>query len=223
MKYKLVVLTHGDSEPLLNTLLSLSGQVWPHPTSAYMHLDGPTAEGRVRAYAAMEVLNEWNWTVIEDAHPVGFCRSCHAGWMNAVEGDHEFVLWQEHDLRYAKPVDLDQLASVLDANPQLAQMALMRQPINDAELAAGSVVASRPGQFEPRGGWMEQRSYWTTNVSLFSRRFAANNHWPVPSRVPRNCEGIFGIELREQGYSFGMWGSGEAWTEHVGIRTGWGY
>lgn len=217
MNYKLVVLTHGNAEPLAETLESFASHVTPAPSSAYLHVD---AEERVApVYAALQSVEECRWTVRWRSRQVGFCEASTDCWQNAAEGDHEFVFWLEHDFLFSKPVDLEQLASVLDANSQLAQMALMRQPVNKTEWDAGGVVASRPGQFEPRGGWMEQRAYWTTNPSLFRRDFAAKHPWPEGGE----CEGRFGIALRELGYSFGMWGAGEAWVEHVGTRTGFGY
>lgn len=183
-----------------------------------MHLDGLTSLGRVRALDAMEELYHYNWTH-EERSAVGFCRSCQHCWAKAAAGDHEFVFWLEHDFRFVKPVDLDQMAAILDANPQLAQMALMRQPVNEAERSAGGVVLSRPGQFQARGGWMEQQAYFTTNPSLFRRDFAERHPWPQEEQ----CEGRFGIHLLGLGYTFGMMGAGEPWTDHVGIRSGFGY
>lgn len=219
MNLRLIVLSHGDCDPLLNTLMSYSGMVRPHPSSAYLHLDGPTKIGRVRAAAAAEFLSEWNWTVEESDPAVGFCGSCSSAWAEASEGQHEFAFWLEHDFRFTHAVDLEQMAAILDANPMLTQMALMRQPVNEQEREAGGVVASRPGQFQMRGGWMEQQSYWTTNPSLFRREFAVKHAWPQG----KQCEGHFGIHLRSLGYTFGMMGAGEPWTEHVGVRSGFGY
>jgi hypothetical protein len=31
------------------------------------------------------------------------------------------------------------------------------------------------------------------------------------------------MDLRELGFDFAVWGSGEPWVEHVGVRTGFGY
>lgn len=217
MNYRLVVLTHGDCEPLLSTIDSFCENVSPLPTSMYIHVDGPTVDVPVPTTSIRSV-------EIALAEPArGFCGSCRAAWAEATRGGHEFVFWLEHDFRFTQPVDLEQLASVLDANPQLAQMALMRQAVNKKEWDAGGLVGSRPGQFEPRGGWLEQRAFLTTNPSLMKREFMVKNPWPDPAEMPSECEGMFGIHLREQGYSFGMWGAGEVWVVHTGARTGWGY
>ena len=64
---------------------------------------------------------------------------------------------------------------------------------------------------------------FTTNPSLMRRQFMAENPWPA--EYDQRCEGLFGIDLRERGYSFGAWGSGEPWVRHLGRRdrSGWGY
>lgn len=222
MKYRLIVLTHGDSEPLTATLASFVEHVSPLPADAFMHIDGPTPTSV--AYHVARNLSAWEWILSEDQQPVGFCGSCAECWEEAGHGDHDYAFWLEHDFTFVRPVDLRELALTLDANPQLAQMALMRQPVNEQEVEAGGVVASRPGQFSERvgdyGRWLEQRSYWTTNPSLFNANMARGAHrWPEGDR----CEGRFGIYLREQGFTFGMWGNGEPWVEHVGARSGFGY
>lgn len=225
MNYRLIVLTHGDSATLAETLRSFEEFVTPSPTSAFMHVDGPSLNApHTNAYTVTN-RTSFPWEAVSRSPARGFCEATRRAWEAAAEGDHEFVFWLEHDFVFRRPVHLPRLASVLDRNPGLAQMALMRQPVNASEIAAGSVVLSRQGQFLQQGGsggesqWMLHRSYWTTNPSLFRRDLAAAHPWPEGG----SCEGRFGLTLADAGYSFGMWGSGEAWVEHVGERDGFGY
>lgn len=206
----------------------------------------------------------------------------------AEEAAYEHVFWLEHDFVFTRNVDLRDLAAVLDTNqgstvavPEhmpgnpsstgltgykttvggLAQMALMRNAVNNQEKAAGGLFESRPGQYMARGTacsgcggelawvtttppgysgwacttlggcshpplapapvWLEHRSYFTTNPSLMRRAFMAEHPWPD---YPDQCEGRFGIDLIQAGYSFGVWGDGSPWVEHIGAaRTGFGY
>jgi hypothetical protein len=123
-------------------------------------------------------------------------------------------------------------------------MALIRDVANADEAKAGGLVASRPGEFEqrylsPEGfsyprhaepvqglgaiPWLEQRSYFTTNPSLMRRAFMAEQ--PFLDDGGPYCEGRYGIRLRDLGYTFGAWGSGEEWVAHMGVRdaSGTGY
>lgn len=231
MKYRLIVLTHGESEPLAETLASFLQHVWPLPTDAFMHIDGPDA--RSVAYDVARNLTVWDWTLGQDMEPVGFCGSCRQAWNEeAAHGSHDFVFWLEHDFRFLRDLDLRPLAEVLDADPTLAQMALMRNAVNEQEKEAGGLYESRPGQYRhdlasySRDGivgthaFLRHRSYFTTNPSLMRRAFVAEHRWPD---YQSECEGRFGIDLVEHGFSFGVWGDGQPWVEHVGVRSGYGY
>lgn len=143
----------------------------------------------------------------------------------------------EDDFTFNRPVNLDHLAVVLDTYPEIVQMALRRQPWNDAELAAGGVVELHPTAFTdtaaelmlPDGGiehfdWLEHRLFWTTNPALIRTEFIAENPWPDS----RHSEGIFTRRVldRNPDARFGYWGardSGE-WVHHIGAdRIGTGY
>lgn len=218
MRYALMLITHGGAPHLAEVLESFAEHVAPRPYVRMALVDG------LGRQPALEPLGPWYVRCLREKQ--GFCRATGSAWQWCrMQTDVDWIVWLENDLRIDRPVDLTALAAVLDDNPLVAQMALMRQPVNAAEHAAGGVVASRPGEFtarqHPAGGWLEQRSYWTTNVSLFRQSLTVEQEWPDGP----GCEGRFGIQLRDVGYSFGMWGDGEPWTTHLGDRDpkGFGY
>ncbi len=244
MNYRLVVLTHGDGPTLEDTLDSFGDHVQGRPpTDVVIVRDGPGY-----TYVPSWQRHVPTWRVLQVAPgPVGFCKATAYAWACGAAPGPEFVFYLEHDFRITRPVYLVAMAAVLDANPQLVQMALMRDAVNDAEKAAGGLFESRPGQYERRsthipleaspfrgsgaGGrvidpgvvtadWLEHRAYATTNPSLMRRQFMADHPWPD---YDAECEGRFGIDLVLSGYSFGVWGTGEPWVEHIGARTGFGY
>lgn len=158
----------------------------------------------------------------------GFGGAYASAWRYATANVAEpFIFSTEDDFTYNRAVDLDALACVLDANQELVQLALRRQPWNEQERAAGGVIEQFPDSFteQVHGAhrWLEHRRWFTTNPSLFRRSLCAEG-WPEGAE----SEGRFGIGLLERHptWRFGYWGgrdSGE-WVQHIGHeRVGVGY
>lgn len=225
--YHLIVLTHGDSPVLQETLDSFREHVSPAPSSAVIVYDGPTP---------LVTVDEWH--IATAPEPQGFCRATRAAWVAGGLGEHEFVFYLEHDFRFLREVDLRPIARVLDLNKKsLAQMSFLRGPINSQEREAGGVIGkhrARGDEFHERyyadssgsmrAGhvycWQEHHAFFTTNPSLMRGQFMRENPWP---RVASQCEGKFGLRLRELGYNFGIWGEGDPWIEHLEAPRGYGY
>lgn len=145
----------------------------------------------------------------------------------------DWVFWLEDDFVFERSVPLVDLAYVMQMRPQVAQMSLYRNPVSDEEKKAGGLLNIGPDRFTRRGSgtstWIEHQAYWTTNPSLFPRVIAERYPWPTVD----HCEGVFGIELREQRKlliddeevetTFGIWGHGDPWVRHDAKRAGKGY
>lgn len=232
MEYRLVIVTHGKSETLPLAVASFAEHVATKPAEVALVIDGQNEWG----YGVDELLTPLR-TIGYDSSPVpwiayptprrrGFCRTTARAWQIAAwpgpEGvDIGYVYWLEHDFLHSQYIDLRLLAGALEEKPYLAQMSLMRQPVNEVEVAAGGLVESRPDEFEFMGRWLEHRSYWTTNPSLFPRSIAMGRSWPTQPK----CEGIFTASLLADRPEtrFGVWGNGEPRVEHIGQRDGFGY
>lgn len=220
--YLLVVVTHGAGESLWECLQSFKNNVSPAPAYLYVHRDEPDGDLRVP-----QVCEDGR---VEIANPaVGFCEATRRAWQWAAESPHDYVFWLEHDFIFERPVDLSALAGELDwRSNTLAQMSLMRGPVNEREIAAGGLYESRRDDYtlqftsSESEAWpfLEHRAYFTTNPSLMRRGFLEGNPWP---HYEQFCEGKFGVDLVETGWSFGVWGAGEPWVRHTGERTGFGY
>lgn len=215
-RYRLIVITSGRRDCFANTVASFIKKVRPKPAEALVFDDGGQTGPDVVPHG---------WQYRRSQRKVGFCGATAAGWKLAAEPGVDYIYWLEDDFLHNRAVDLTELAFVLEQEPQLAQMALMRQPVNAEEVAAGSFVRMRPGSYHRKGSggmkWLEHGVNWTTNPALFSRGIAAEYGWPV---IPE-CEGHFGIKLREErpGTTFGLWGDGDPWVHHSCERAGWGY
>lgn len=238
MRFRLAVLTHGEPSPTLaETLMSFRDLVTPEPEETLIYFDGPMTFTENVPRGPRDGLGD---VVMLGENPArGFCAATRDLWDIASYGRvntsmdplPEFVFWLEHDFRFARPVDLRGLATVLTANPQLAQVSLMRDAANAEERAAGGLFELRRDEFTPRVEkieadsvgdlpWLEHSAYFTTTPSLMRTDFMAQV--PFPS-YPERCEGMFGIDLTALGYRFGVWGDGSVYVNHIGQRTGFGY
>ena len=163
----------------------------------------------------------------DSAHELGFAGSIEKGWRRiAEETEAEYVLHLEGDFLFEAPVPVERMISLLERNPQLAQVVLKRQAWNDAEKAAGGIVELNPDDFRQRTDrgdvYTEHRKYWSTNPSVYSTGFC-HQGWP---QVPQS-EGMFTHRLLEDpDVRFAVWGAkyDPPRVTHIGEeRTGNGY
>jgi hypothetical protein len=164
--------------------------------------------------------------VVGPAGRLGYTGSMQALWRYlARRATTSYVLLAEDDFVYERPVELDDLAAILEAGPHLRQVALLRRPYYQAELEAGSIIAQDPGAYEQRRdgerAWLEHRLYFTANPSLFRRELTAAEPWPSGASSERRYTDQLNRDPRSR---FAYLGTGEAWIRHIGARrAGAGY
>ncbi len=188
-------------------------------------------DGRVayheRSWASLtEMLPDVEHTVVIDdtAHELGFTGAVREGWRQALATDCTHIFHAELDFIYLRPVELAAMIAVLDAEPHLVQMALLRGPVNDVERRAGGVIEQHPDEYVTvhchGHSWREHRHNVTTNPCVWPR-WVVERGWP-------DCqfsEGVFGIDLfaQDAAYRAAYWGT-DVRVEHIGdIRSGTGY
>lgn len=157
----------------------------------------------------------------------GFGGAIRFLWDRMANAPERFVFHLEDDFTFNRPVDLTAMAEVLDAHPDLVQLALRRQPWNESEQHAGGIVEQHADAYDEmvddaHRRWLEHRLFFTTNPSLYRRSLCAGG-WPDTAQ----SEGIFTHRLlADPAVRFGFWGgrdSGESVT-HIGHqRVGVGY
>lgn len=165
--------------------------------------------------------------VDDSSHELGFTGAVIEGWRRVLETDADYVFHAELDFTYDEPVELDRMIGVLERRSYLVQLSLLRQPVNEAESAAGGIVQMSPDDYvEVRDGedvWLEQRRFFTTNPSVY-RTELCRRGWPNV----KHSEGIFTAHVRDPDpdVRFGIWGA--KWdpprVTHIGDqRAGHGY
>ena len=136
--------------------------------------------------------------------PCGFCGSIQRGW-NLLPEDADFVFHLEDDFTFNEPIRIQEMIDILQDNPKLAQIALLRQAVNPAEKSAGGVIQCFSNDFKQREKgnriWMEHARFFTTNPSLYPRSISR-----IPYPLEDFCEGKFSIKLRAAGYRFAILG-----------------
>lgn len=243
----LVVFTDGRFDLLARTIQSFDENVRGDIGARICVVDG------VHARQQQRVVDEalgWkhDWVVEWNGQRLGFGGTIARAWRGLYDVTTiDYVCHLEDDFTFNDPVDLDDLAYVLNGHRHLAQLAFRRQPINDVELAAGGIVESWPDEYVEHTAlgrnpdhafgalghqWLEHRLFFTTNPSLYPRQLCAVG-WPEADR----SEEAFTRRLLDDGLPwgiapadvrFGYWGardSGE-WVHHIGTddrRDGTGY
>jgi hypothetical protein len=169
------------------------------------------------------------WRHINAGPRQGCAGAIRAAWAQLRTGsDARFVFHLEQDFVLRRPVDLPALAQLLDDHPEVAQVALRRQPCNPLEEAAGGVVEQHPDWYtdrtEPGRQWLEHRAFFTCNPCLY-RRDLLQLGWPhhVDGRY---SEDTFHQTLLRDGtpqvpgdqVRYAFWGArnGGVWVEHIG-------
>lgn len=162
-------------------------------------------------------------TVDDSDHRLGFAGAIQHGW-EQVRCD--FVFHLELDFTFNWEVDLGPIIQTLTERKYLTQIALLRNPVNEAEREAGGVIQQFPDSYTqvemPDGrAWVEHGRHFTTNPCVYPAWVVARG-WP---QRPES-EGHFGMQLFEEDSArrSAYWGHGEQWIRHIGEeRSGHGY
>lgn len=219
MNYTLALLTSPRKQRTIErTLASFEQHVSPRPAALCAYADGDVTIPLVYD-------GQMGWDVSGARSQGGFCRATRNLWKHVARSVEGWVFWLEDDFTFTRSVDLRDLACVLEAEPQVKQMAFYRNPVNAEERAAGGFIKQHQEEYAAKGGgrsrWFETRRNWTTNPALFRAKMCRDYDWPDPPF----CEGKIGFRIREREpvATFGIWGAGDPWVEHIGEREGRGY
>lgn len=223
-----LVVADGRDVHLGRCLASLDAMVSGPIVDRVLHDD--TGDDAYRARLAVRFPD---WTVIGDGPRRGAAGAVKAAWDWLAENSScGYVFHLEQDFEICRPVDLCQLAELLDDHPELAQVVLRRDAVNGSEIAAGGVVEQHPDWYLDRADgqgrcWLEHQAYWSNNPCLYRMSLVWRYDWPA--HVPgRYSEDTFTQMLRETGtpeagrgtVRYAYWGARDSgvWVRHLGGR-----
>lgn len=176
------------------------------------------------------------WTVVHWSERRGFAGTIQGAWKRLLKNPCDYVFHLEDDFVLNRVLlkddfvpnrglDLREMQGILDRQGELAQIALLRQPWNEQECAAGGIIQLHPEDYTDRGDglgkWVQHDRFFTTNPCLY-RTTDLWRGWPQVEQ----SEGHYTIELRNAGYHFAFLGqkADPPRVTHVGTeRRGTGY
>lgn len=218
----LLVMTNGRRDCITKTIPSALAMLQPGFVHRIICDDSGDEEYQLFLASRFPTFELWTTQGNE-----GFGGAIHSIWESLrYRTGFNYIFHLEDDFTFNEPINLHNMIAVLDRNPQLQQMSLLRQPWNEEEKAAGGIMQLHPEDYtEYQYGpmkWVEQRRYFTTNPCLYRKR-VINFPWPEGP----NSEGRFTQQLlKNPSATFGIWGKkfGAPKVEHIGHqRVGTGY
>lgn len=137
----------------------------------------------------------------DEAHDFTASGAVNEAWSRV---DSDAVLHVEEDFLLTEPLDIEAMLTVLDAEPNLASLCLLRQPWSQPEHQAGGIIplyAEHMTDRETLGyPWVEHDCFFSLNPSLVPRRVFEGG-------FPEGSEPAMTERLLAQGYRFGYWGA----------------
>lgn len=115
-----------------------------------------------------------------------------------VGSDIDYVFHLEEDFLFQE-LDIAGMVRVLEANPDLAQVVLKRQPWNHLEHAAGGIMEQWPDEYEDCDGFLRHRRIFSLNPCLIPRHVVAKG-WA-------GSEGDMTGRCLEEGLAFAFYGA----------------
>lgn len=153
--------------------------------------------------------------------PRGFCGSIARAWEIVSKIGIDYIFHLEDDFLFNERIRISEMIAILEDNPKLAQVALLRQPVSKPERQAGGVIQAYEQDFhqQDQNGkiWTEHARFFTTNCSLYPVSITSLGY-PIENQ----CEGKFSIKLRNLGYRFAYLGrkNQKPKIEHIGHKRG---
>lgn len=199
-KVALMVITDGRWDYLQDCLESAFEWLdWPFEQCV---LVDDSAEGRRIAIPG--------WEIIQNPERKGLAGAIQTGW-DALNDDIEYVFHLEDDFIFPREVSIGSMLHLLEETPDLAQIALLRQPWSPEEQVAGGIIEMNPNDYTQIGHKIVHRRLFTFNPCIYPR-------WVTRYRA--DLEAGLTAQLLDDDKQFAYFGEigDEPRCTHIGIR-----
>lgn len=185
-----VVLTNAKRDTLAVTIASAEEKLRGPVSRCLIVVDG-SEETAAKVKAAHPT---WD---VEEVRGGNYVRATAAAVDRAIGCGQPWVFFLEDDFTFNQTVDLANLRAVMERNPELGQLALLRQPWYRHETEAGGLFAAKPDAYRQRDGFVEHQDHWTHNPMLVRREVLASFKWPKgPGSEKRFGDAVYATGLR---------------------------
>jgi len=165
------------------------------------------------------------FTIVHNSENMGRVVTMAAAWDIVNKMNAKYVFHLQNDFTFNEKVYLDEMETVLNLYPYLAQIALLRQPWNQKETDAGSIYLKDGlhqytlNQWRDYN-WLEQTIRFTDNPALIR---ASVLKLPYPQDEESEAE--FSTTVRDAGYKCAYWGVAydRPRVTHIGYKRGQDY
>lgn len=170
-KVLLGVIGNGREDLLKQTTDSLREKVNYPFYKKIMINDAPSYALKIEEQYGQE------YHVISHAENKGLSGSIRTLWEVAQMLDVDYIFHCEDDFTFNFDIadKIDQMIMILRAQPHLWQVALKRQPVNQAEAEAGGFMQQNPDSYlthymanDPSIVWVEHKNFFTLNPCVYS-------------------------------------------------------
>ena len=146
----------------------------------------------------------------------GLAGAIQSGW-DALNKDIDYVFHLEDDFIFPDVVDIELMIELLEYEPELAQVALLRQPWSPEEQQAGGIYSIEPERFKQKYGFVQQSHLFTFNPCLYPIGVARDYRAGLEAELTAN--------LLADDWRFGYLGElgDDPKTIHIGIRRSRNY
>lgn len=128
----------------------------------------------------------------------GLAGAVQTVWSHALGVGADYLFHLEDDFVFNGPVDVAEMVAVLDANPDVAQMLLKRQPLSAPEINRNDILGGMHA-LQLHDGWVAQSHIFSLNPCLIPLDVLELG-WPVGN------ESEMTQRLLNLGFVFGVWG-----------------
>jgi len=172
--------------------------------------------------------NFYDSELVSSIKPSGFGGAIRNAWdylKKTKQPNDRYIFHLEEDFTFNEIISLEDMAKELV--DYRAQIALKRQPWNEAEKRVGGFMELNPTAYKQLGHSVEHREFFTTNPSLY-RYDLVNFGWPEDPY----SEGKFWLKLKTYGLPWGVLGDDiksayymghRELCTHIGYERGYGF
>lgn len=150
----------------------------------------------------------------------GLAGAVQSAWAS-VSPNSDYVFHLEDDFLFNKQIIIEDLISLLESNPHLVQMALVRAPVNPPEEEVGGFVFQHLADYSQKNKFFEHGRLFTLNPCLYPMS-TVQMGWPDHGGESEFTSKVHSIN---NDYRFGFYGDihDKPLVTHIGGRRSEGW